>query len=356
MKKRITAVICALLATILLGQASVAMAMRVSSQSIVDGKIITACAYGEPRNNPPGGNQSPQLTWAPVQGAGFYSILMVDNTGVGNGFVHWALSNVTDTSLAQGADASMTMNRGYNGFGKQGYGGPAAPQNTGAHKYTIYVYAHAFPVTLNLQGEYSNADKALTAFEEALGKQNIVDMGAVSGTYTYGDNTALAAPAPAPAATPADRIALDKAPADKPYANTRVISKSFKADGKTYKAGVVVELKAKSPDGKFFYFDMNDVSVKVSAKNLASGEVVKLKGLPKQQKLAVDKEFALSDKIKASGYFVDASLSFVSQNEDVAAVVERDGKFFLQGVSAGKTIVSVVPKYGKTFTFSVTVK
>ena len=79
-------------------------------------------------NTSVGNNDTPQLSWAPVDGAEEYLIYMFDETS--NMFVHWKAIDVHQTSLPQGWGADVQTSE---------YIGPYPP--SGTHRYVIYIFA-----------------------------------------------------------------------------------------------------------------------------------------------------------------------------------------------------------------------
>ena len=125
-------------------------------------------------NTNKGENVSPQLSWAPVEGASTYVIIMVD-TSV-RSWVHWLSDNVTETELPRGwAPASD-------------YVGPYPPSGA-THTYDIYVIAMRNPVervmgaidTQNLK--FANFIRGLDIDAEG-NSGNIIAYGYLSGTFT----------------------------------------------------------------------------------------------------------------------------------------------------------------------------
>ena len=84
-------------------------------------------------NTEVGSDQSPQLSFAPVEGADHYVIYMVDESA--NNWVHWLAVDVHETELNTGE------NQKYGNDGNFQYVGPYPPDGSGEHVYTVYVYA-----------------------------------------------------------------------------------------------------------------------------------------------------------------------------------------------------------------------
>lgn len=63
-----------------------------------DGKLLTATAAAE-RNNPPGENQSPAVSWETVEGANYYAVMLFDTDA---NWLHFFVTNITATELTQG--------------------------------------------------------------------------------------------------------------------------------------------------------------------------------------------------------------------------------------------------------------
>ncbi len=117
---------------------------------------------------------SPQLKWDPVEGAGFYTILMIDEDD--RNHVHW-YTTVDRTTMEYGDCSSL----------EEGYIGPYPPR---AHNYTVYVFAvHERPDTadilLDVEGKdihnrLNEINSASDSFED-----NVISVGSIRGSYKW---------------------------------------------------------------------------------------------------------------------------------------------------------------------------
>ena len=125
-------------------------------------------------NTNKGENVSPQLSWAPVEGASTYVIIMVD-TSV-RSWVHWLSDNVTETELPRGwAPASD-------------YVGPYPPSGD-THVYEIYVVALRAPVEkvkCAFNATNPKFETAITGLDtDSEGNEgNIIAYGHIAGKFT----------------------------------------------------------------------------------------------------------------------------------------------------------------------------
>ena len=98
-----------------------------------------------------GQNRSPALAWSGApKGTAGYAITMFDSdANGGRGFWHWIVFNIPASaqSLPAGAGSESGLPNGavqaQNDFGTPGYGGACPPPGSGAHHYTLTVYALA---------------------------------------------------------------------------------------------------------------------------------------------------------------------------------------------------------------------
>ena len=119
-------------------------------------------------------NGSPELSWAPVDGARAYVIYMVDDNT--NGFLHWRSNNVTETDLPHGWASAIE------------YAGPHIGHGY-THIFNIYVIAVKEPVE-KLSGAVNSVNPNLDEFIQSVDKTadgstgNIIAYGLISGTFT----------------------------------------------------------------------------------------------------------------------------------------------------------------------------
>ena len=144
-------------------------AFEVTSQSLHDGKWDEVTA-----NTVDGKNASPELSWAPVEGATTYVIYMIDmDTAY---FIHWKSSDITETSLPEGWAPSSD------------YVGPYPPPGS-THQYNVYVFALKNPVE-RVKGGINSISPKVPEFMESLNTDadgntgNIIAVGRVTGKYT----------------------------------------------------------------------------------------------------------------------------------------------------------------------------
>jgi phosphatidylethanolamine-binding protein (PEBP) family uncharacterized protein len=142
---------------------------EVTSEDLVDGvwiDVISKTDIGE--------NQSPQLSWSPVEGASVYVIYMVDSNT--NGFLHWKSNDITETDLPRGWASAVD------------YAGPHIGHGY-THTFDIYVMALKSPVG-RLKGAVNAVNKELSSFIELVDTDengntgNIISYGRISGEFT----------------------------------------------------------------------------------------------------------------------------------------------------------------------------
>ena len=127
-----------------------------------------------------GKDQSPQLSWAPVEGASSYVIYMLDQFGR-DPTTYWKSNDVKETDLPSGWAP------------KSEYIGPVRHTDGLAHPYVIYVVALRQAVK-EAPGEFYNAtfkfeDKIKTLDTDDNGKSgNIVAYGRLAGYYAGEEN------------------------------------------------------------------------------------------------------------------------------------------------------------------------
>jgi phosphatidylethanolamine-binding protein (PEBP) family uncharacterized protein len=105
-----------------------------------------------------GDNQSPQLSWTPVEKASCYIIYMID-TSAGN-WCHWIAKDVTATELEQGAKLDNSR-----------YVGPYPPSGTNTYEVMIFALK-ATPDSYKgyYDNENSSLDNILTALDTSNGE------------------------------------------------------------------------------------------------------------------------------------------------------------------------------------------
>ena len=161
------------------GNADEAATLFLTSTSITeDGRLLTATAANRSPNKPRGQNESPQVSFEPVEGATVYAICMFDTTA---NWLHFLVLDVTETSLPQGAYTD-----------KKHYVGPYPPKGTGDHSYCIEVFALKAPpdkaaYKMNAKNTYQKIVDSLDIADGQPG--NILQRDQITGLYKYGDQT-----------------------------------------------------------------------------------------------------------------------------------------------------------------------
>jgi phosphatidylethanolamine-binding protein (PEBP) family uncharacterized protein len=147
--------------------------ITVSSDSIDEtGKLPIETAADKKPNNPLGGNQSPSLTWAAVDGAAYYAVCMFDESA---NWLHWLVLDTDKTELTQGEYASHAE-----------YVGPYPPKNSGQHNYRIEVFAlkqATDNLILKTDARHSYSDIVRYLNKSGNGENNIVARGYIIGIY-----------------------------------------------------------------------------------------------------------------------------------------------------------------------------
>lgn len=137
--------------------------LRVTSTAFGDGDAIPM------RHTCDGEDRSPPLEWSGAPPGAVAYALVVDDPDA-RGFVHWAVTDIDVTSLAEGASAGT---EGRNDFGRTGYGGPCPP--SGTHRYAFTV--HALSERLGLEPGF-DADELSSALEG-----RVLASGRLTATY-----------------------------------------------------------------------------------------------------------------------------------------------------------------------------
>lgn len=153
-------------------------AITVTSTSVRDDdKLLTATAAAK-RNDPPGKNQSPAVSWEMVDGANYYAVMMFD---VDANWLHFFVTDITEPSLPQGAYTDTDT-----------YVGPYPPKSAGTHTYRLSVFAiRELPKDTigKMDGKNSYAELVNHLNQVGGNADNILACGYVEGTYTYADDT-----------------------------------------------------------------------------------------------------------------------------------------------------------------------
>jgi phosphatidylethanolamine-binding protein (PEBP) family uncharacterized protein len=136
------------------------------------GELPRETAANKKPNDPLGNNQSPHLSWEPVEGAAYYAVCMFDEDA---NWLHWLVLDVLKTELAQGEYTSRKY-----------YVGPYPPKNKGSHRYRIEVFAlkrstDNLVLKVDARQVYSDIVKYLN--RSGNGESNIMARGYIVGTY-----------------------------------------------------------------------------------------------------------------------------------------------------------------------------
>ena len=124
-------------------------------------------------NTDKGENKSPELSWAPVEGATVYVVYMIDTCG--KDWMHWKSGFITEAGVPEGYAKPIDEYMG--------------PYPNGTHPYEVYVIALKNPtekVKGVLNTTQSNFQKSLEYLDtDAEGNTgNIVAYGFIGGTFT----------------------------------------------------------------------------------------------------------------------------------------------------------------------------
>lgn len=147
-------------------------AFSVSSEDLHDGVWDTVIGKTA------GANQSPQLSWEPVEGASAYGILMIDTDA--RYWLHWKTGEIPSAGIPSGYAGADT------------YAGPYPPAGE-THSYTVYVVALKQPdphVTGFFDAPNDDPEhvpQKLLASMDVTGDGeggNVIAVGTITGTYT----------------------------------------------------------------------------------------------------------------------------------------------------------------------------
>ena len=128
-------------------------------------------------NTDAGKNESPQLSWEWVPGAGEYVIYMIDEYDT-DYWLHWRVTGVLDTYHAHGEEFAEEVT--------EEYVGPYPPD--GIHEYAVYVFAlrgQAMTYPGNFDAESVSIAKVKAGLDIASdGREgNILAYGSIRGNY-----------------------------------------------------------------------------------------------------------------------------------------------------------------------------
>ena len=140
--------------------------ITITSDDLKDGiwdEVITNTAYGR--------DQSPQLSWNTIEGAGCYAVIMIDPDG--NNWLHWMETDIRENEIQQGYSSP------------EKYIGPYPP--SGTHHYHVYVYALKEPVSIT-SAKFDHGGNDIGTIEKELSQGgNCLGYGMTEGTYTSGN-------------------------------------------------------------------------------------------------------------------------------------------------------------------------
>lgn len=146
--------------------------IKVTSTSIVEGKLLTITSANKKSNNPRGENKSPAASWESVEDANYYAVIMFDESA---NWLHFFKTNITTTKIEEGEFSDL-----------RNYIGPYPPKTSGAHVYRIEVFAiKKQPTdsigTIDSKESYSNIVNHLN--QVGGNSDNILARGYITGTY-----------------------------------------------------------------------------------------------------------------------------------------------------------------------------
>jgi Raf kinase inhibitor-like YbhB/YbcL family protein len=151
--------------------------MKVTSSSIVDGRIAKPCAC----RTQGGSDQTPQLTVDDIPSEAKYLCIVGDDPDAmkpaGKVWVHWNVFNVPVTGrFLADAGQKLTGDAGRTSGGASGgYEGPCPPD--GMHTYRFAVFATRDKLPVDTQAEWT-----IDAFEAKFGPQ-VLDKAVLTGQF-----------------------------------------------------------------------------------------------------------------------------------------------------------------------------
>lgn len=141
--------------------------ITITSENLHDGVWDDAIS-----NTDKGENQSPQLSWEPVDGAACYAVYMVDTTATF--WLHWKSADILETNLPAGWAPETE------------YVGPYPP--SGTHEYEIRIFALKEAVAEDKsqfdRSNYNFDDLVRALDEGSSGSGNVLAYGTLAGTFT----------------------------------------------------------------------------------------------------------------------------------------------------------------------------
>ena len=141
--------------------------ITITSENLHDGVWDDAIS-----NTDKGENQSPQLSWEPVDGAACYAVYMVDTTATF--WLHWKSADILETNLPAGWAPETE------------YVGPYPP--SGTHEYEIRIFALKESVAEDKsqfdRSNYNFDDLVRALDEGSSGSGNVLAYGTLAGTFT----------------------------------------------------------------------------------------------------------------------------------------------------------------------------
>ena len=158
---------------ILLFTTQIAMAMKLTSTSFIDGGELHTKYTCE------GESISPPVEWTDVP-AGTKSFVLIydDPDAVSGTWVHWILYNLPATTTYIQENVKILPKGtqvGLNSWPRLGYGAPCPPSGTGTHRYIFHLYA--LNTVLNLP------DKATAKQVTSAMKDHIIEKVTLTGLY-----------------------------------------------------------------------------------------------------------------------------------------------------------------------------
>ena len=149
--------------------------IKVTSTSIVEGKLLTITSANKKSNIQPGENKSPEVSWEMVEDANYYAVIMFDESA---NWLHFFETDITTTKIEEGKYTDVKT-----------YIGPYPPKSSGVHTYRIEVFAIKEQPTdpigkIDSKESYNSIVNHLN--QVGGNSDNILARGYITGTYENG--------------------------------------------------------------------------------------------------------------------------------------------------------------------------
>jgi len=152
--------------------------IKVTSTSIVEGKLLTITSANKKSNIRRGENKSPEASWESIEDANYYAVIMFDESA---NWLHFFETDITTTKIDEGKYMDAKK-----------YIGPYPPKSSGEHTYRIEVFAikkqPKDPIgEIDSRESYSSIVNHLN--QVGGNSDNIIARGYIKGTYENGIKT-----------------------------------------------------------------------------------------------------------------------------------------------------------------------